>query len=335
MVAAFNNRNNVVVDLNSKSLNMTDGNSIVFDGDKNLTFRNGNISANNYADGTKAVFNPQKDASITLENVKMVTNGSALFPQGNAAEVNVINSEITAGTYVVGTNANSRDYYGVIINISGSKLESTYWQNATDGDGCTVTINVEGELNIKDSTLIGPRQVLFVRAGTAKVENTEIIYSAKYSNLSQYNNSNWGSGTEAPSAPIVVGNRNETSYNADAVLTLTNCTIEGSNDQLVSGQNVMIYTYGNSRYKAYLNYDEFNEENLFKGPYTVINDVATNDSSNETENTENSIVDNSENVDEVTNSNPDIESPDVDDALGAPAEEQEADQSASGEVVTE
>ena len=251
----------ITIDLNGMKLTLT-GNYTIKYAEKKLTFKNGKIEANDFTNqGTIAVFNPLKGASITLDKVEMVTNGSALLPQGDAASVNVINkSKITAGVYAVATNAGSKDNYGIDITILDSSL-STTGEKAGNKDDCTVMINVEGDLTIKDSYIEGDRQALVVRAGTANVTNTTIKFTGDWgkkeaNNNDQYYDVNWpNNGNELPSAPIVVGSRgSESAYMAAASLTLTNCTIEGSNNVTIGGvqKNVQIYMYGRAEYPASL-----------------------------------------------------------------------------------
>ncbi len=178
----------ITIDLNGMKLTLT-GNYTIKYAEKKLTFKNGKIEANDFTNqGTIAVFNPLKGASITLDKVEMVTNGSALLPQGDAASVNVINkSKITAGVYAVATNAGSKDNYGIDITILDSSL-STTGEKAGNKDDCTVMINVEGDLTIKDSYIEGDRQALVVRAGTANVTNTTIKFTGDWGKKEANNN---------------------------------------------------------------------------------------------------------------------------------------------------
>ena len=80
------------------------------------------------------------------------------------------------------------------------------YQN-NDRDTCTVMINVPGTMNIDNCKIYGGRQVLFVRCGTATVNNSTITLSSAYNDAGKYDNKVWGSGNEVPMGAVVVGNR--------------------------------------------------------------------------------------------------------------------------------
>ena len=273
-------KSTITIDLNDKTLNLT-GNTTIAYANKTLTIKNGKIEANDYGeDGTNAVFNPLKAATITLDNVTMTTNGSALYPRGDAANVIVKTSTITAGVYAIGTNAGADDNYGVQITVTDSHLSSTGWKNK-DNDDCTVMINVAGKLTIEDSTITGNRQALVVRAGTADVINSTIAFTGNWGESASNNNNQfygeaWGGGNNLPSAPVVIGSRSGANvYKAAASLTLTNCTINGSNEVTISGQptNVQIYMYGREAYKATLTITDQKSYDVVQGEktYTTVN----------------------------------------------------------------
>ena len=180
--------------------------------------------------GVKAAINPQKDATFEAENIKIKCTGSALFPQGNAAEVSIKNCDLEAAVYGISTNAGSKNNYGVVINIDNSKITTTY----ETGDNTAVLINVDGKLNITDSELISGRQALVVRAGDAKVTGTKITVTGKFAeqkdgNATKYQDGNWGTGNEVPTGAIIVGNTSENAYEAEANVTIEDCEIESEN----------------------------------------------------------------------------------------------------------
>ena len=95
----------LTIDLQQYTLTISGGSTIYIPQGQTLTIKNSKIIANEFPNGITAVFSAKEDASIILNSVQMMTNGSALFPAGNAASVEVTDSEISAGTYAVGTNA--------------------------------------------------------------------------------------------------------------------------------------------------------------------------------------------------------------------------------------
>ena len=268
----------IIIDLNGKTLTLSSVHYINNKGktvstkfsyiNKSIVFKNGNITSKNKIDGSDSVFIVGKDGSITLDNVKMDTNASALSPQGNASKVIVKNhSEINAGTYAVGTNAGSEDNYNFEILIEDSILKTTGnngtdTEDAKDNDDATVLINVPGSLIIKNSELYGNRQTLVVRAGNATVTNTKIHYTDAFGKDKDYLTGNWGGGNELPCAPIVVGDRfGSDTYKSDSVLTLDYVTITGEHTQKLSAdteniQLVQIYVYGRNGHSAILNVND-------------------------------------------------------------------------------
>lgn len=238
----FNSNSNLTIDLNGKTLCITTGGTICVPGGKSFTIKNGTIKANEYANGTIAVFSADKNANITLDNVTMITNGSAVFPAGNATSATIIDSNITAGTYAVGTNASVKNgeliySYNVKIKIENSTLSTTGCNN-NDGDTCTVMINVPGTLNIENSTIIGSRQAVVARGGVTSIADSTITLTSPYngSDKNNYDTTTWGSGNNLPMAALLVGNR-ATAYKYPATCTLTNTTVSAPDGY----KNVYVY----------------------------------------------------------------------------------------------
>ena len=203
----FESGKKVNIDLNSHTLALNSNSTIEIKDGAQVGIKNGTIKALNIPDGTKSLFNIQKDSSIMVDNATIHTTGTALFPQGNAASVTVTNSIIKAGVYAVGTNASGPDNYGVNITLSNSEFSAPHGYKNADNDNCVVMINVPGTLKINQCKVIGDRQALVVRSGTVSVTDCEIVNTGKYSNHSSYLDSNWSSGNEFPMASILVGDR--------------------------------------------------------------------------------------------------------------------------------
>ena len=218
-------KGNAKIDLNGKTLTFTGGDSVIYSGERELTFSNGNIVANELdASKSNSLLCPEVGAKLTLDDVSLTTNSVALFPRGNAAEVNVINeSVITAGVYGIGTNAGSQENYKVKIKID----ESTIISNSENGDNTAVFVNVPSTLNINQSVITGDRQAMLVRGGTANVSDTEITFTAKYANHDEFYASAWNGGNNLPSAPVVIGNVHAQSYLYPTDVTFNNVTING------------------------------------------------------------------------------------------------------------
>lgn len=173
----------------------------------------------------------------------MVTNGAAIFPAGNATSATITNSNITAGTYAVGTNAQTKNgdlvySYNISVTIENSTLSTTGYNN-NDGDTCTVMINVPGTLNIENSTIIGSRQAVVARGGVTSIADSTITLTSPYngSDKNNYDTTTWGSGNNLPMAALVVGNHAD-AYKYPATCTLSNTTVTAPDGYKT------VYTYG-------------------------------------------------------------------------------------------
>jgi hypothetical protein len=242
---------NVTIDLNKHTLTYTGGTIYVKNGAK-LKIENGNFTNENVtygqtttsSIGSISLFNIQSKSTVEVDGVTLKTTGTALFPQGDAAEVIVKNSTINAGVYAVGTNAATVDNYGVKISLSNSTFTGQGDKGA-DNDDCPVMINVEGTLDIDKCTIIGHRQGVLVRAGTATISNSSITTLGTYGTKDKYYTGAWKSGDEVPAAGLVVGSRNG-SYFYNAKATVTNTNITAQNDYAA------IYMDANTTYSSEL-----------------------------------------------------------------------------------
>lgn len=231
------------INLNGKTLTITSADTVSVPEGKTVKFYNGTILNSTFTRGDLATFAAEEDATLIVDNVTMNTTGSAFFPAGNASAVTVTNSRITAGVYVIGTNASGNLSDNVRITLKDSTLTSTCYQN-NDRDTCTVMINVPGTMNIDNCKIYGGRQVLFVRCGTATVNNSTITLSSAYNDAGKYDNKVWGSGNEVPMGAVVVGNRADgTAYDTPATCTLNNTTVTGGR----------VYTYQKDAISVKLN----------------------------------------------------------------------------------
>lgn len=235
--------NGLEINLNGKTLTITSAGTVSVPEGKTVKIYNGTILNSTFTRGDLAAFAADKDATLIVDNVTMNTTGSAFFPAGNASAVTVTNSNITAGVYVIGTNASGNLSDNVRITLKDSTLTSTCYQN-NDRDTCTVMINVPGTMNIDNCKIYGGRQVLFVRCGTATVNNSTITLSSAYNDAGKYDNKVWGSGNEVPMGAVVVGNRADgTAYDTPATCTLNNTTVTGGR----------VYTYQKDAISVKLN----------------------------------------------------------------------------------
>ncbi|HIZ41759.1 MAG TPA: hypothetical protein H9811_04250 [Candidatus Gemmiger excrementigallinarum] len=229
------------LELNGKTLTMCNTKSVVLANGADLAIRNGSIVAKQMPNGTTPLFNIQANSSISLNKVQLDTNGAALFPQGDAAIVEVTDSYVIGGCFAVATNAEKVDNYSVKIVLKESCFDCrNYGYNpAASGDGCAVMINVPGTMEIDGCTITGSRQGMLVRGGTATVRNSSITTTGQFAEgIGKYLDSDWSSGDEVPMAALVVGNRSH-EYLYPVTCVVENTTIDSYNPQVPA-----IYTYG-------------------------------------------------------------------------------------------
>lgn len=229
----------VTVYLNNKTVTSTQTQNTTINGYSTLNLVYGSLVFNNMEAVHAASLLPITGSTVTLDNVKLTSNGTALFPRGDAARVEVVNSEITAPVYAVGTNAGKVDNYNVEIYIYGSTLK-TYYTDATSGS-ITVFVNVPCSLTIENSYIYGVQNAVMVRCGTATIKNSTLSTPNGVS-LDDINlEATWSSGNEVPFGTLLVGNGTTTSYQNAATVTVENTTITSDNENVPA-----IYIWGNA-----------------------------------------------------------------------------------------
>ena len=217
------------------------------EGDKtpiNVEFRNGKIDFRNTNGSSTIVVDT--GCSITMRDVDYTSDSTALFPRGDTAKVEIIDSTITAKAYAVGTNASLKngvpEYMGIQIVLKDSVLTST----SDDFDNTAVMINVPGSLSIDGCELTGDRQALLARGGDTIIRDTKLICTGDYlekntaADRAKYQptpnalnpmmfefNTAWGTGNAVPSAAIVVGNNTAGYYQYETNIDIDTVEIIG------------------------------------------------------------------------------------------------------------
>lgn len=265
----------VTVYLNNKTVTSTQTQNTTINGYSTLNLVYGSLVFNNMEAVHAASLLPITGSTVTLDNVKLTSNGTALYPRGDAARVEVVNSEITAPVYAVGTNAGEVDNYNVEIYIYGSTLK-TYYTDLTSGS-ITVFVNVPCSLTIENSYIYGVQNAVMVRCGTATIKNSTLSTPNGVS-LDDINlEATWSSGNEVPFGTLLVGNGTTTSYQNAATVTVENTTITSDNENVPA-----IYIWGNATEEigATLTVDEFTWTNktgaLAGDPAGTYGDVTVN-----------------------------------------------------------
>ena len=234
----------VTVYLNNKTVTSTQTQNTTVNGYSTLNLVYGSLVFNNMEAVHAASLLPITGSTVTLNNVKLTSNGTALFPRGDAARVEVVNSEITAPVYAVGTNAGKVDNYNVEIYIYGSTLK-TYYADPTSGS-ITVFVNVPCSLTIENSYIYGVQNAVLVRCGTATIKNSTLSTPNGVS-LDDINlEATWSSGNEVPFGTLLVGNKpnmdgSNDGYQNAATVTVTGTIITSNNDKVPA-----IYIWGNA-----------------------------------------------------------------------------------------
>ena len=215
----YNGVKNFAIDLNGKTLTLTDGTLNIVGENITLRLFNGNLNAHN-SRSTVASIMVGSSCGFGIENVNVSATGSFLYPCGDAAKVDVTDCKLEiGGVYAVATNAAKTDNYNVVITVVGSSIKML------GDDSAAIMINVAGTLDMENVDIDARRQGIIVRAGEANLTNVRVNaeipyldweYAKNYAN----NPASWGSGNEVPYGALVVGNQQESAYKADAVVKI-------------------------------------------------------------------------------------------------------------------
>ena len=115
-------------------------------------------------------------------------------------------------------------------------------------------VNVPCDLRIENSTIVGERNAVAVRGGTATIINSTLSRPYEAEGITEstiYMDTAWLTGNAMPLATLLVGNRSN-AYQYPSDVTLENCTITSS----AAGAKT-VYIYGNATEEngATLTYD--------------------------------------------------------------------------------
>ena len=243
------------IDLNQNRLTLNGQLSIKGSSEKSatLTLKNGFLNSSASGADTYGIA-IEANGALEISDVEYFASPRAIKIKENAdnASLKITNSQIISngGAMAIQTDATIKDgkaSQNVTIEITNSHIEA---KNCKEGgsvseDTTALLFNIDGTLTIKDSTLIGDRQGVIVRGGTATISNSTIISSGtrtNYYDSGDYVNKNWGSGSEVPLAALVIGNRTLNSYKYSTTVTLDNVTLSTPNERAVRKS---IYVYQN------------------------------------------------------------------------------------------
>ena len=212
------------IDLNGQTLTFGNAETLYVPEGGNLTFRNGEIVANDF-DATVAIISANEGSSITLDGVTINTTGTGIGPSNCASDVTIEikNSELNCGAYGFATNATTPVGSNVKIILADSKFSASE----------PVFINIPCEATIDNCDLDGTTHGMVLRGGKATVSNSTITLTYTdddYATIgSFFDGKNWGSGNMLNIAALTVGNKS-TGYQYPSELHLINTTVESAGE---------------------------------------------------------------------------------------------------------
>ena len=256
---------NLIIDLNNHVLTNNAG-CITVNTGVELKFKNGTLKMPNTGSWRVAVQILDK-AGFSFDNVIFEVHDKAygIYPAGNAAYVNILNSTVKVGVGLA-TNASvdkNGEYKDSKIAIDSSKIIS---------NEIAVWINVPGDLVINNSYIEGRTQGVMVRAGTAKVSDSEIVATLSGSDctLDFKATEAWADGNNVMCGALIVGDWNN-GYKANAVCELSNTKIRTTNTSW--GRALIVLSQDNG-FETKLIYDS--DCNLDNTKY-YLHDITTKD----------------------------------------------------------
>lgn len=225
-----------IIDLNMNTLTIDAPAAIVFE-NQNVKFLNGNIEM----PLTSVSYPPQQaielkeNATVTLDKVYFHTPMTGILVYENAASLNIINNSTIAfdGAYGISTNA-AEERENISIVIKDSKVIG-----AETGGYVGLLFNINGKLDISNSTIQSTQQGVIARGGNVTINNNSYIHvtgSAPLSEKEYFLSGYWDTGNSVPCAALVVGNYTANSYAWPTVVTVENSKIRmdikaGNNDK--------------------------------------------------------------------------------------------------------
>ncbi|HBA37086.1 MAG TPA: hypothetical protein DCY94_00045 [Firmicutes bacterium] len=233
-----------VIDLNGHTLSTSVATTTLIEQNNSMVIKNGNLvlQSSNISGATLSV---ESGGSLTLENVEFTTEqGAGIYPRGDAAKVNIVNSTIDTKGLAISTNAGSTENYNVQINVINSTISSKQ-----TGAASAILVNIPCKLNIESSNINGYLHGVIVRGGTAVIKNSTITNktSKDENELEHYFDSrDWGQGNAVNLGALVIGNKHSTNYQYPSDVTLINTKIVAAtlDDEAITFPTV--YMYGNT-----------------------------------------------------------------------------------------
>ncbi len=236
-----------VVDLNGKTLSVSERSVFVASEGQKITVKNGKIKmiwepdeySTNY-------FNVAKAYSFTLSDVEL---SDTKQPKGASAAIHASNATyLTVSDCVI----NTKTTFGISTNNLEGKskgefkvIDSTITVATTDNDNCAMIVNTnyDTEVTIENSKLTADRQAIIARTGSWNITGSELNMTGKWAadsnNATKDANreaNTWEAGNEVISAALVVGDTSTGAYNCDASVKLDGVTISSIGKNAIVGR---------------------------------------------------------------------------------------------------
>lgn len=199
-------------------------------GEYPVTFsvKNGNVVSNTDLSPDKAGINLYNQATFNATKVTYTSDVTGVFAVNNNNGITINSTDCTlnaSGYYGIGTNASTPNpSQGVVFNLKNTNINVD-----RDDDDCTgILFNVQGHVNIEDSTITAGRQAVILRGGEDHIiKNSNLIVNGTRDDYSDDHteDGNWQSGNATALAGLVIGNRNSSAYNYPTSVTLNNVKI--------------------------------------------------------------------------------------------------------------
>jgi hypothetical protein len=224
----FSDRKNLIVDLgtNKITVNATgtdqlapkaiDGNATSTTNYGSLEFKNGTIEYTGDHSNNWALF--INEGQLTLDGITFNATGwsTAIGAQKEFVKLVAKNSEISGLYFSIASNASG----GGAVYGKDAKMEFENTKFISKETG--FMNNVEATISFKDCTFQGNHQGALLRGGayTFSGTNSIILYPSNPTTHSEcMNNAAWASGNKAAFAPLVIGNRENSSYQYATTIT--------------------------------------------------------------------------------------------------------------------
>ncbi len=238
-----------VVDLNGKTLSVSEKSVLVASEGQKITVKNGKIKMIWEPDEYSAnYFNVANAHSFTLSDVEL---SDTKQPKGNQASATIHASNATYLT-VSDCVINTKTTFGISTNNLEGKskgefkvIDSTITVATADNDNCAMIVNTnyDTEVTIENSKLTADRQAIIARTGSWNITGSELNMTGKWAadsnNATKDANreaNTWEAGNEVISAALVVGDTSTGAYNCDASVKLDGVTISSIGKNAIVGR---------------------------------------------------------------------------------------------------